>query len=161
MKKLLLSFYLFFKHILVEKLPFNAIIFGSRYTNISACKTTPNLNGERRFLRGWLHEQMLAMKEDMILDHDHSDGGHTHTCIFRGGSLFRIYIHKITSRYSLMLFWLVGFSGCWEKCQIFDLVYTALKNTKTVFSSFSLKHDYFKILNRKGARADQRWKIFP
>ena len=51
-----------------------------------AGQSTPNLNGERRFLRGGTHEQMLLMEEDMILDHMHTDGGHTHTDAGHGHS---------------------------------------------------------------------------
>merc|ERR1719414_97700 len=40
---------------------------------------TPNLNNEKRFLRGSNLDDVLTLEEDMILDHQHIDGTHTHT----------------------------------------------------------------------------------
>ena len=34
-------------------------------------KTTPNLNGERRFLRGGSDEDMLRLEEDQLQQHRH------------------------------------------------------------------------------------------
>ena len=44
-------------------------------------KKLPNLNGERRFLRGGPDESVLSLEEDQILDHDHNhdDPGHSHS----------------------------------------------------------------------------------
>ena len=41
---------------------------------------TPNLNGEKRFLRGASEEDMLTLEEDQIQDHMHEivDPGHSH-----------------------------------------------------------------------------------
>ena len=43
-------------------------------------KVTPNLNGERRFLRGGSDADMLKLEEDQLEDHAHkvSDPGHNH-----------------------------------------------------------------------------------
>ena len=43
-------------------------------------KNVPNLNGERRFLRGGTDEDMLKMEEDQMQDHSHDlvDPGHGH-----------------------------------------------------------------------------------
>ena len=43
-------------------------------------KRVPNLNGEKRFLRGGLDEDVLKMEDDQIQDHVHSiyDPGHEH-----------------------------------------------------------------------------------
>ena len=43
-------------------------------------KTTPNLNGERRFLRGGSDEDMLRLEEDQLQQHRHKlvDPGHSH-----------------------------------------------------------------------------------
>ena len=40
---------------------------------------TPNLNGERRFLRGSDDVHQLTLEDDMVQDHIHKDPGHTHT----------------------------------------------------------------------------------
>lgn len=40
---------------------------------------TPNLNGERRFLRGGSDDQALVVEEDSLQDHTHIDSGHSHT----------------------------------------------------------------------------------
>ena len=42
---------------------------------------TPNLNGERLFIRGGLDEEVLEMEEDIakLPDHVHIDNGHSHT----------------------------------------------------------------------------------
>merc|ERR1719414_1932424 len=40
---------------------------------------TPNLNNEKRFLRGSNLDDVLTLEEDMILDHQHIDGMHSHT----------------------------------------------------------------------------------
>jgi len=40
---------------------------------------TPNLNGERRFLRGGSDDQALVIEDDTLEDHTHIDPGHTHT----------------------------------------------------------------------------------
>merc|ERR1719361_170651 len=39
---------------------------------------TPNLNGERLFLRGGADSESLALEEDAFQDHLHNDIGHTH-----------------------------------------------------------------------------------
>ena len=41
--------------------------------------TTPNLNGEGRFLRGGDPHEVLNLEEHMVEDHTHVDEGHTHT----------------------------------------------------------------------------------
>jgi len=43
-------------------------------------KVTPNLNGERRFLRGGSDTDMLKLEEDQLQDHKHkvTDPGHNH-----------------------------------------------------------------------------------
>ena len=48
--------------------------------SIWAGQLTPDLNGEKRFLRGAPDSEMLKMEEDQIQDHKHqvSDPGHTH-----------------------------------------------------------------------------------
>ena len=48
--------------------------------SIWAGQLTPNLNGERRFLRGASEEDMLTLEEDQMQEHMHelSDPGHNH-----------------------------------------------------------------------------------
>ena len=50
-------------------------------------KRVPNLNEERRFLKGGLDEDMLKLEEDQILNHNHHltiiDPGHVHPYIDR------------------------------------------------------------------------------
>ena len=48
--------------------------------SIWAGKQVPDLNGERRFLRGGSEEEMLTLEDDQILEHEHNlhDPGHTH-----------------------------------------------------------------------------------
>ena len=43
-------------------------------------ETTPNINGEERFLRGGLDADQLQIEEDSLQGHTHkvSDSGHTH-----------------------------------------------------------------------------------
>ena len=41
---------------------------------------TPNLNGERRFLRGGLDADVLTLEDYQLEDHQHKDGGHSHSC---------------------------------------------------------------------------------
>jgi len=50
------------------------------HPSIWAGKITPNLNGEKRFLRGALDSEELTLEEDQMQDHKHkvSDPGHTH-----------------------------------------------------------------------------------
>jgi len=45
-----------------------------------AGQLTPNLNGEKRFLRGASDSEVLTMEEDQMQDHKHglSDPGHSH-----------------------------------------------------------------------------------
>jgi len=43
-----------------------------------AGSTTPNLNGERRFVRGGSDDQALVLEDDTLQDHTHIDTGHTH-----------------------------------------------------------------------------------
>merc|ERR1712126_59765 len=45
-----------------------------------AGRSTPNLNGEKRFLRGGDDSNMLVMEDDQMQDHVHdvSDPGHSH-----------------------------------------------------------------------------------
>merc|ERR1712130_363953 len=49
--------------------------------SIWAGQLTPNLNGEKRFLRGGPDAQVLTMEEDQMQDHKHGlyDPGHTHS----------------------------------------------------------------------------------
>ena len=48
-----------------------------------AGQLTPNLNGEKRFLRGAPDSEMLKMEEDQMQDHKHkvSDPGHSHSYV--------------------------------------------------------------------------------
>merc|ERR1719507_2984937 len=48
--------------------------------SVWAGQLTPNLNGEKRFLRGASDSEVLTMEEDQMQDHKHqvSDPGHTH-----------------------------------------------------------------------------------
>ena len=50
-----------------------------------AGKLTPDLNNERRFLRGGQDEEQLTLEEDQLQDHEHlvniTDPGHTHPYI--------------------------------------------------------------------------------
>ena len=41
---------------------------------------TPNLNGERRFLRGGLDADVLTLEDYQLGDHEHEDEGHSHSC---------------------------------------------------------------------------------
>ena len=43
-------------------------------------KNVPNLNGERRFLRGGPDEDLLTLEDDQVQDHHHIvvDPGHSH-----------------------------------------------------------------------------------
>ena len=49
--------------------------------SVWAGQLTPNLNGEKRFLRGSPDSEMLKMEEDQMQDHKHtvSDPGHSHS----------------------------------------------------------------------------------
>jgi len=49
-------------------------------TGIWEGKLTPNLNGERRFLRGGLDADVLTLEDYQLEDHQHKDGGHSHPC---------------------------------------------------------------------------------
>jgi hypothetical protein len=40
---------------------------------------TPDLNTDGRFLRGGTEETVLQMEDDQVLDHQHTDPGHTHS----------------------------------------------------------------------------------
>ena len=46
-------------------------------------KNVPNLNGERRFLRGGNDADMLKLEDDQLLQHEHifSDPGHSHSYV--------------------------------------------------------------------------------
>ena len=48
--------------------------------SIWAGKKVPDLNGERRFLRGGADQDVLSLEEDQMEDHGHtvSDPGHVH-----------------------------------------------------------------------------------
>ena len=48
--------------------------------SIWAGERTPDLNNERRFLRGGIDQDVLTMEEDMVIDHHHDvdDPGHNH-----------------------------------------------------------------------------------
>merc|ERR1719391_1142520 len=48
-----------------------------------AGQLTPNLNGEKRFLRGASDSEVLTLEEDQMQDHKHtvSDPGHTHSYV--------------------------------------------------------------------------------
>ena len=50
--------------------------------SIWAGRPTPNLNGEKRFLRGGVDNEALIMEDHMLQDHHHSvsvqDSGHSH-----------------------------------------------------------------------------------
>ena len=43
-----------------------------------AGSNTPNLNGERRFLRGGSDDQALVVEDDSLQEHTHIDPGHSH-----------------------------------------------------------------------------------
>merc|ERR1711990_772147 len=49
--------------------------------SVWAGQLTPDLNGEKRFLRGASDSEMLTLEEDQMQDHKHdvSDPGHSHT----------------------------------------------------------------------------------
>jgi len=47
--------------------------------SIWAGANTPDLNGQKRFLRGGHYETMLDTEEDQFQDHTHVDEGHSHT----------------------------------------------------------------------------------
>merc|ERR1719249_367395 len=51
--------------------------------SVWAGQLTPNLNGEKRFLRGGSDSEVLTMEEDQMQDHKHtvSDPGHTHSYV--------------------------------------------------------------------------------
>jgi len=55
------------------------------HPSIWAGKYTPNLNGEKRFLRGGTDIDQLTLEEDQMQDHMHNiaDSGHTHGYIDR------------------------------------------------------------------------------
>ena len=48
--------------------------------SVWAGQRVPDLNGERRFLRGGADQDVLSLEEDQMEDHGHtvSDPGHTH-----------------------------------------------------------------------------------
>ena len=48
--------------------------------SIWAGLTTPDLNGQNLFLRGGGDHQALEMETDQIVDHEHIDGKHSHSC---------------------------------------------------------------------------------
>ena len=41
---------------------------------------TPDLNGQGLFLRGGDQDSVLEVEQSMLEDHEHEDGGHTHSC---------------------------------------------------------------------------------
>jgi len=41
---------------------------------------TPDLNGQGLFLRGGDQDSMLEVEQSMLQDHEHEDGGHSHSC---------------------------------------------------------------------------------
>jgi len=43
-------------------------------------KRTPDINGEKRFLRGGEDKDMLKMEDHQLEDHLHQDSGHSHSC---------------------------------------------------------------------------------
>jgi len=47
--------------------------------SIWAGKTTPNLNFDKRFLRGGSDDEVLTMEDDQMQDHEHIDNGHEHS----------------------------------------------------------------------------------
>merc|ERR1719507_2404363 len=51
--------------------------------SVWAGQLTPNLNGEKRFLRGASDSEVLTMEEDQMQDHKHqvSDPGHSHSFV--------------------------------------------------------------------------------
>ena len=53
--------------------------------SIWAGKQTPDLNNEKRFLRGATDKEMLTLEDDQIQDHEHifNDPGHTHPYVDR------------------------------------------------------------------------------
>ena len=53
--------------------------------SIWAGEKTPDLNGERRFLRGGDVSDLLKMEDHQLQDHEHSvdDSGHTHTYLWK------------------------------------------------------------------------------
>ena len=61
-------------------------------------KTTPNLNGERRFLRGGLDTDMLTLEDDQLEDHLHKDGGHSHNCSATSKSTPHNHRYRETNR---------------------------------------------------------------
>ena len=62
--------------------------------SVWAGQTTPDLNTERRFLRGGSDETVLTVEEDMMQDHTHGiqDPGHSHVIhdwtLYSSGSYF-------------------------------------------------------------------------
>ena len=64
--------------------------------SIWAGKSLPDLNGEKRFLRGGSDSDVLTMEEAQLENHDHSasasahvsDPGHTHSYQFESGHLW-------------------------------------------------------------------------
>ena len=48
-------------------------------------KQVPNLNGERRFLRGGSDAKILTLEDDQIMEHEHKldDPGHAHPYVDR------------------------------------------------------------------------------
>ena len=48
--------------------------------SVWAGKRVPDLNGERRFLRGGADEDLLTLEDDQVQDHQHDfvDPGHSH-----------------------------------------------------------------------------------
>merc|ERR1712098_548908 len=42
--------------------------------------STPNLNNAGLFLRGGDQSSVLEVEESMLEDHEHTDGGHSHSC---------------------------------------------------------------------------------
>lgn len=49
------------------------------HPSIWAGKQTPDLNGEKLFLRGGSDKEVYFMEEDQIQQHEHDDHGHNHT----------------------------------------------------------------------------------
>jgi len=58
--------------------------------SVWAGQHTPNLNGEKRFLRGGSDSEVLTMEEDQMQDHEHrvSDPGHSHSYVDKYPQLF-------------------------------------------------------------------------
>ena len=107
--------------------------------SIWAGQRTPDLNNEKRFLRGSSDDTVLTLEEDMLEDHQHfvTDPGHTHGFVDE-------YVE-------------IGTSGAVYKGDTYDEYNGPTSHTKTTKRSFTgINVDFVKDSFRKGEETRPR-----